>query len=167
MSISAKKNDVKDEVPDKKSGAKKPLPLLPIIAAAIAVLLVSGATFVFGQKVGASGKKPPKEPPGFRLKLEEMVVNLKGRDQFVKASPEIEFKMPGRRGEEDAKKFAEYTSRIEGVLTVVFRATPVAKLETRAGIEAVEKQMIEQINQTVQEKNGKVRDVVIGKFATQ
>ena len=158
-----------------KNGKKKP-PLVPLLAAA--VVLVGGGTFVFGQKVGAKSApvKIIKEEnlPGVRLKLEEMVVNLKGDDQFIKATPEIEFKKPageggGGHGEEGGaeKEFAPFVSRIEGAITLVLRDTPAEKLGDIEDIEAVEKKMVAQINKAVEEKEGKVKGVVIGKFATQ
>ncbi len=159
---------------DEKGGGKKKPPLVPLLAAA--VVLVGGGTFVFGQKVGA--KSAPvtiiKEEnlPGVRVKLDEMVVNLKGAGQFIKATPEVEFKKPaeggGGHGEGGAEKeFAPFVSRIEGAITLVLRDTSVEKLRDIEGIEAVEKKMVAQINKAVEEKEGKVKGVVIGKFATQ
>lgn len=148
-----------------KEGGKKKPPI-PMIAGAVAVVAI--ATFFFGQKVGAGSKKPEKEPPGYRLKLEEMVVNLQGRDQFIKASPEVEFKRPGKGGgEEGAKEFEPFVGRIEGALTLVFRSTPVEKLGNWEGIKQVERQMVLQINSSIEEPEGKVKAVTIGKFATQ
>ena len=144
-------------------GKKKP-PLLAVIAAAVVVL--GAATFFFGQKVGAGSKKPKKEPPGYRLKLDEMVVNLRNPDQFIKTTPEVEFKKEGH-GEEAAKTFEAFVSRVEGAITLVFRATPVQRLNSEEGIRQVERQMIRQINRVIAEPEGRVRDVVIGKFATQ
>lgn len=147
-----------------KESAKKKPPMIPILAGA--VLLVGGGTFFFGQKVGAGSKKPIKEPPGFRLKLDEMVVNLKGQDQFVKATPEVEFKKAAA-GEEAAKEFEKFTGRIEGAITLVFRATPVEELSNPEGLEKVQHKMVEQINEAMDEPEGKVKEVTIGKFATQ
>ena len=149
------------------AGKKKPpMPLL----IGVAVLLVGGGTFVFGQKVGAGSKKSEKEPPGVRLKLDEMVVNLKNPSQFVKATPEVEFKKPapkGGGGEEGAKQFGGFVGRIEGAITLVFRATPVEKLASGEGIKKLERQMVDEINRAIDEPEGKVRAVTIGKFATQ
>lgn len=142
---------------------KKP-PLLPVIAAALVV--VGAATFFFGQQVGAGSKAPKKGQPGYRLKLEEMVVNLRDRDQFIKVTPEVEFKKQGR-GEEATRAFEPFVSRVEGAITLVFRGTPVERLNTEAGIRQVERQMIRQINHVIEEPEGKVKNVVIGKFATQ
>ena len=144
-------------------GKKKP-PLMPVIAAAVVV--IGAATFFFGQKVGAGSKKPRKEPPGYRLKLDEMVVNLRAPDQFIKATPEVEFRKQGH-GEEAARAFEPFVSRVEGAITLVFRATPVERLNSAEGIRQVERQMIRQINHFVEEPEGKVKGVVIGKFATQ
>lgn len=162
----------KKEKPEK--GAKKP-PLVPILGAC--VVLVGGGTFVFGQKVGA--KSAPvtiikeEKLPGVRLTLEEMVVNLKGDDKFIKVTPEIEFKKPageggGGHGEGGAEKeFAGFVSRIEGAITLVLRATSVEQLSDQEGIERVQRRMVAQINEAVEEKEGKVKGVVLGKFATQ
>lgn len=146
------------------SEEKKKLPLPVIIG--VVVALVGGGTFFFGQRVGAGTAKPKEEPPGHRLKLEEMVVNLKDRDQFIKASPEVEFKKPGQ-GEASSKEFEAYVSRIEGAITLVFRSTPVEKLGSWEGIEQVERQMVTKINTAIKEPTGQVKDVTLGKFATQ
>jgi flagellar basal body-associated protein FliL len=145
--------------------AKKKPPVAIIAVAAVA--LVGGGTFVFGKTVGAKSAKPAPEPPGFRLKLDEMVVNLKGDNQFIKATPEVEFKKPGAGGEKAAEKFAEFTSRIEGAITLVFRATPVDALDSGEGIEKVQHKMVATINKAIKESDGKVKEVTIGKFATQ
>lgn len=148
--------------------AKKGLPI-PMIAG-VAILVIGGATFFFGQKVGA-GSKPPekvKEPPGFRMKLGEMVVNLRDRDQFIKATPEVEFKKAvAGHGEEAAKEFEHFTSRIEGAVTLVLRSTSVDMLSSGGGIRQVERQMVSRINVAIEEPEGKVKNVTIGKFATQ
>ena len=149
----------------KEAGGKKKPPL-PIIIGVV-VLLVGGGTFVFGKKVGAGSKKPEKAPPGQRLKLEEMVVNLKNPDQFIKTTPEVEFKKPAGKGEGAEKEFAPFLGRIEGAITLVFRSTPVNKLGTGEGIKQIERQMVSQINEAIEEPEGKVRAVTIGKFATQ
>lgn len=149
---------------ESKDSSKAKKPPIPIIAGA--VLVVGALTFFFGQKVGAGNKKPEKAPPGYRLKLEEMVVNLKDRDQFIKATPEVEFKKEGK-GEEAAKEFESFVSRIEGAVTLVFRATPVDKLGSGEGIEMVQRQMVSAINKAIEEPEGKVKHVTIGKFATQ
>ena len=143
---------------------KKKKPPLPIIAGAVAV--VGALTFFFGQKVGAGSKKPVKEPPGYRMKLDEMVVNLKDREQFIKTTPEVEFKKQAA-GEEGAKEFGKFTARVEGAITLVFRATPVNKLGSGEGLKQLERQMVMEINKTLEEPEGKVKDVTIGKFATQ
>ena len=141
---------------------KLPLPLL-----AGAVVLIVAATFFFGRTVGASSRKSAnaKREPGYRLRLEEMVVNLRGQDRFIKIAPEVEFAKPAK--ESKPEDFEPFVSRIEGVMTVVFRATPMEGLENEEGIRRVERQMTERINRTLTEPEGKVRNVTLGKFATQ
>ena len=146
-------------------GGKAKKPPIPMIAGVVAV--VGAATFFFGQKVGAGSRPPEKELPGYRMKLEEMIVNLRDRDQFIRTKPEVEFKKPAPAGEEAAKEFEHFTSRIEGAITLVFRSTPVDKLSSGEGIEQVERQMVQQINKAIKEEEGHVKDVTIGKFATQ
>jgi flagellar basal body-associated protein FliL len=171
--MSSKKEKAPADGAEGAKGGKK-LPLVPILAAA--VVLVGGGTFVFGQKVGA--KSAPvtviKEEnlPGVRMKLEEMIVNLKGEDQFIKATPEVEFKKVaeggGGHGEGGPEKeFEPFVSRIEGAITLVLRETTVEELSSNKGVEAVERKMVHEINEAIEEKEGKVKGVVIGKFATQ
>ena len=145
---------------EKQTPKKLPLPLV-----AGAVVLLVAATFFFGRTVGAGSHGPAKQEPGYRLKLEEMVVNLRGQDRFIKASPEIEFQKPARASA--AEDFEPFISRIEGLLTVVLRATPLEGMETEEGIRRVERQMTERINRSITEPEGKVRNVTLGKFATQ
>lgn len=154
----------------KAGGAKKKLPLMPLLAGAI--VLVGGGTFFFGQKVGAGNvKKPEKPKPGIRVKLDEMIVNLRDPDRFIRAAPEVEFKKEakpgGGEGDEAAKEFAPFLSRIEGAVTLVFRDTTVNKLGSEEGIQNLERQMVRAINAAVEEPEGKVKDVTLGKFATQ
>ena len=153
-----------------KEGAAAPAKKLPIPVIAGAVAVVGAVTFFFGQKVGAGSKKPEKEPPGVRMKLEEMVVNLRNPNEFVKATPEVEFKKPdtgGGHGGGAGKEFEPYVSRIEGAITLVFRSTPVDKLNSGEGIKQLEAQMVTAINKAIDEPEGHVKGVTIGKFATQ
>jgi flagellar basal body-associated protein FliL len=154
-----------EKVTSAPEGGKGKKWMVPAIAGGL--VIAGAATFFFGQKVGAGTKRPEKEPPGYRMKLEEMVVNLRDRDQFIKATPEVEFKQSGARGEKAAGEFAPYISRIEGAITLVFRSTPVDKLSSGEGIKQVERQMIARINASIEEPEGQVKDVVLGKFATQ
>ncbi len=63
------------------------------------------------------------------MKLEEMVVNLRDRDQFIKATPRSSSKSRGRTAQR-RPEFEHFTSRIEGAITLVFRSTPVDKLSS-------------------------------------
>ncbi len=138
---------------------KLPLPFL-----AGAVVLLIAATFFFGRTVGAGSPKKPRKPaPGYRLKLEEMVVNLRGRDRFIKVAPEVEFAKPAKTSTSD--NFSPFISRIEGVLTVVLRVTPLDALETEEGIRRVERQMNELINRAIVEPDGSVRNDTQRKIA--